>query len=95
MTRITIKEALYKTCQSLTRAQAGDLLDDVLEEITQALERGEEIALRSFGKFKLRAKRQRIGRNPRTGVGAIVTPRRVLTFKPSAAQSYGDLRNWR
>ncbi len=83
LTRVTLKEAIYNTCRSLTRAQAGDLLDQVLEEIAQALERGEEVALRSFGKFKVRAKRQRIGRNPRTGAEAIITPRRVVTFKSS------------
>ncbi len=55
-----------------------------MEEIAQALERGEEVALRSFGKFKIRAKRERIGRNPSTGVEAIITARRVLTFKASA-----------
>ncbi len=84
MTRVTLTEAIYSACRSLTRAQAASLLDEVLEEIAQALERGDEVAFRSFGKFKLRAKRQRIGRNPKTGVEAIITPRRVLTFKPSA-----------
>ncbi len=84
VTRVTLKEAIYNTCGSLSRAQAGDLLDEVLEEIAQALERGEEVALRSLGKFKIRAKRQRIGRNPSTGVEAIITARRVLTFKASA-----------
>ncbi len=64
LTRVTIKEAIYNTCRSLTRAQAADLLDEVLEEIAQTLERGEEVTLRSFGKVKVCAKRQRIGRNP-------------------------------
>jgi integration host factor subunit alpha len=54
-----------------------------LEEITDALVRGETVKLRSFGLFLVRAKRQRIGRNPRTGVEVPITPRRVLTFKPS------------
>ncbi len=84
VTRVTLKEAIYNSCGSLSRAQAGDLLDEVLEEIAQALERDEEVGLRSFGKFKVRSKRERIGRNPKTGAEAIITPRRVLTFKPSA-----------
>ncbi len=84
VTRVTLKEAIYNTCGSLSRVQAGDLLDEVLEEIAQALEHGEEVALRSFGKFKLRSKRERIGRNPKTGAEAVITPRRVLTFKASA-----------
>ena len=39
--------------------------------------------LRSFGAFQIRSKRERIGRNPKTGVEAAITPRRVVTFKPS------------
>ncbi len=84
MTRVSLNEAIYSTCRSLTRAQAGDLLNEVFEEIAQARERGEEVGLRSFRKFKVRSKRERIGRNPMTGVEAIITPRRVVTFKASA-----------
>ncbi len=54
-----------------------------LEEIANALVQGESVKLRSFGLFCVRAKRERIGRNPRTGVEAPIKPRRVLTFKPS------------
>jgi integration host factor subunit alpha len=45
--------------------------------------RGESVKLRSFGTFNVRAKRERIGRNPKTGVEATITSRRVLTFKAS------------
>ncbi len=54
-----------------------------LQEIADALVRGENVKLRSFGLFSVRAKRARVGRNPRTGVEAPIKPRRVLTFKPS------------
>jgi integration host factor subunit alpha len=54
-----------------------------LDEIADALVRGEAVKLRSFGLFSVRAKRERIGRNPRTGVEAPIKSRRVLTFKPS------------
>ena len=54
-----------------------------LEEISDALVRGEAVKLRSFGLFSVRAKRERIGRNPRTGIEVPIKPRRVLTFKPS------------
>jgi integration host factor subunit alpha len=47
------------------------------------LVRGEAIKLRAFGTFKVRTKRQRIGRNPKTGVEAPITARRVMTFKAS------------
>ena len=45
--------------------------------------RGETVKLRSFGLFSVRAKRERIGRNPRTGIEVPIKPRRVLTFRPS------------
>ncbi len=54
-----------------------------LEEIAETLVRGECVKLRSFGLFSVRSKRERIGRNPRTGVEAPIKSRRVLTFKPS------------
>ena len=56
---------------------------EAAEEISEALLRGESVKLRSFGTFNVRSKRERIGRNPKTGVEAKITPRRVLTFKAS------------
>jgi integration host factor subunit alpha len=67
----------------LSRAEARKILDATFEEISEALVRGEPVKLRSFGSFNVRSKRERIGRNPKTGVEAPITPRRVLTFKPS------------
>jgi integration host factor subunit alpha len=56
----------------------------VLKEITDCLERGETVKLSSFGLFVVRKKGQRMGRNPRTGEEAPISPRRVVVFKPSA-----------
>ena len=55
----------------------------VLQEISQAIERGETVKLSSFGSFVVRSKGERIGRNPKTGVEVPITPRRVMVFKPS------------
>ncbi len=52
-------------------------------EICDALARGESVKLHGFGTFNVRRKRQRIGRDPRTGVEATISPRRVVTFKAS------------
>ncbi len=82
-TRADLLDAVYASCPALSRAQAKQIFEMTLEEITDALVRGETVKLRSFGLFLVRAKRQRIGRNPRTGVEVPITPRRVLTFKPS------------
>ncbi len=54
-----------------------------LEEIVASLLREEAVKLRAFGAFSVRSKRERVGRNPRTGVEAKITARRVLTFKAS------------
>jgi len=82
-TRADLLDAVYASCPALSRAQAKQIFEMTLEEISDALVRGETVKLRSFGLFLVRAKRQRIGRNPRTGVEVPITPRRVLTFKPS------------
>jgi hypothetical protein len=58
--------------------------------------RGEPVKLRSFGSFKLRSKRERVGRNPKTGAEATISPRKVLTFKASSmlvARINGEIIN--
>ena len=82
-TRAELLEAVHAACPSLSRAQAREMFELTLDEIASALERGENVNLRSFGSFSVRSKNQRIGRNPRTGLAATITPRRVLTFKAS------------
>jgi integration host factor subunit alpha len=82
-TRVELLDAVYAACPSLSRAQARDVFEITLEEIVVALLREEPVKLRSFGAFQVRSKRERIGRNPRTGVEAKIEARRVLTFKPS------------
>ena len=82
-TRADLLDAVYGSCPVLSRAQARDIFEMALEEISDALVRGENVKLRSFGSFSVRSKRERIGRNPRTGVEVPIKPRRVLTFKPS------------
>lgn len=82
-TRADLLDAVYESCRTLSRAQARDIFEMALEEISDVLVRGEAVKLRSFGLFVVRAKRERIGRNPRTGIEVPIKPRRVLTFKPS------------
>lgn len=82
-TRADLLDAIYESCRTLSRAQARDIFEMALEEISDALVRGESVKLRSFGLFAVRSKRERIGRNPRTGIEVPIKPRRVLTFKPS------------
>ena len=55
----------------------------MIDEISDAILRGENVKLSSFGTFLQRSKRERIGRNPKTGVEATISPRKVLVFKAS------------
>ena len=83
ITRVELLDAVYNACPTLSRAQARQLFEMTLEEIVGALVENDPVKLRAFGAFTLRAKRERVGRNPRTGVEAKITARRVLTFKAS------------
>ena len=82
-TRADLLDAVALACPSLARSQARDVFELALKEVSDALTGGECVKLRSFGLFSVREKRERVGRNPRTGVEAPIKPRRVLTFKPS------------
>jgi integration host factor subunit alpha len=83
LTRAELQEALYACAPSLSRAEARKMLEHFFEEVSDTLARGEPVKLRSLGNFSVRSKRERVGRNPKTGAEAMVTPRRVLTFKAS------------
>lgn len=83
-TRADLLDAVYASCPALSRPQARDIFEMALDEMAEALVRGDSVKLRSFGLFSVRAKRERVGRNPRTGIEAPIKPRRVLTFKPSS-----------
>ena len=83
LTRAELFASAMEACPALTRLEARALVEHTIEEICETLVRGEPVRLRGFGAFTLRGKAERIGRNPRTGVEAPITPRRVMTFKPS------------
>ena len=66
----------------LTKLEAKNMVELFFEEIRVALERGEPVKLSGFGNFDLREKRERPGRNPKTGEEIPITARRVVTFHP-------------
>src|ERR1700744_2922970 len=80
VTRADLCEAVYQQV-GLSRTESAALVELVLKEITDCLERGETVKL---GSFVVRKKGQRIGRNPKTGTEVPISPRRVMVFKPSA-----------
>lgn len=66
----------------LTTADAYKMVDLIFDEIEQALINGEEVKFAGFGSFKILHKAEREGRNPKTGEPAIISARRVTTFRP-------------
>ena len=82
LTRADLAESVNRHI-GLSRAEAATLIESILEHMSIALERGENVKISSFGTFVLRDKTQRMGRNPKTGVEVPIEPRRVLTFRAS------------
>ena len=82
LTRQDISEALYRHV-GLSKYESAQMLETVLEHISNALIEGKSVKLSSFGTFIPRQKRERIGRNPKTGVSATIDARRVISFKAS------------
>ncbi|MEO1920245.1 MAG: integration host factor subunit alpha [Paracoccaceae bacterium] len=82
LTRMDLSEAVFREV-GLSRNESGELVESVLEHISDALVAGESVKISSFGTFSIRSKNERIGRNPKTGEEVPIAPRRVLTFRPS------------
>ena len=82
VTRADLAEIVYRQV-GLSRAESAELVEMVLAEISDTLAAGANVKLSTFGSFLIRSKAQRIGRNPKTGVEAVITRRRVMVFKPS------------
>ena len=82
-----VKSDLIKTIQTqvgVSPFTAKAVVDEVINQITTALANGDEVTLRGLGVFKTKRKNERMGRNPKTGEDAIITARKVVTFKASA-----------
>ena len=82
VTRADLADAVLRRI-GLSRVELADIVDAVLTEIVNVLASGEDLKLKSFGSFNVLPKKERPGRNPRTGIAATVSARRVVTFKPS------------
>ena len=82
LTRADLSEAVHRKV-GLSRTESADLVKTVIDLMSDALIAGQQVKLSSFGTFDVRAKRERVGRNPKTGEEVPITPRRVLVFRPS------------
>lgn len=81
LTKADLAENLYEEL-GFNKREAKELVEFFFEEIRDALESNEQVKLSGFGNFDLRDKKQRPGRNPKTGEEIPITARRVVTFRP-------------
>ncbi|MGH1451670.1 MAG: integration host factor subunit alpha [Paracoccaceae bacterium] len=82
LTRMDLSEAIFREV-GLSRNDSAQLVETVLDHMSDALVGGEQVKISSFGTFSVREKAARVGRNPKTGKEVPIEPRRVLTFRPS------------
>ena len=82
MTKAGIVNSVYESV-GVTKKEAAEYVDAIFETIKEALEAGDELKVSGFGKFEVRQKGERVGRNPRTGVEIMIPERKVLRFKVS------------
>ena len=83
LTKAGLVQQVYQHHENLTKAQATQSVEALLRISKDSLIKGEDLLLSGFGKFNVRAKRPRKGRNPQTGEELILDARRVVTFRPS------------
>ena len=81
-TRSTLSEAVYRNV-GLSRNESATLVDSVFTEISKSLINGQDVKISSFGTFIVRNKKERVGRNPKTGEEVPITARQVVTFRAS------------
>jgi len=82
LTRADLAETINRK-MGFSRAESLALVEEILAKLCHAMAEGQNVKISGFGSFILRDKRERVGRNPKTGVEVPITPRRVMTFRAS------------
>jgi integration host factor subunit alpha len=82
LTKVHIIEAIAEQI-GFPKNHSSEIVETLLELIKSALESGEDIMISNFGKFCVKEKRERKGRNPATGDSMMLAPRKVVTFRSS------------
>jgi len=85
MTKSALIEKVSGKFDSLTGKQTEIVVETIFETMKEALIRGEKIEIRGFGNFRLKNRRRRIARNPKTGIKIDVPEKKVLHFKAGKA----------
>ncbi len=83
LTKVNIVNKVYANNPKMTKIQAREAVETILRIIKSSLENGDDVLLSGFGKFNVKDKSARKGRNPQTGEAVMLEARRVVTFKPS------------
>ena len=83
MTKAEIVEKVSTTLK-LSKKESQELVESVFSLLKSTLENGEDVKISGFGKFEVKQKKDRRGRNPQTGETITIEARRILSFKPSA-----------
>ncbi len=82
LTKAHIVENLFAK-NIFTKTESAEIIEALFEIVKQTLEEGEDVLISGFGKFSIKEKNQRRGRNPQTGDPIMLSPRKVVTFKCS------------
>ena len=82
MKKADVADALFERV-GISRKESGEIVEMTLKLIKDTLKEGESVKIANFGNFIVRSKRERTGRNPKTGQQIGITPRKVVTFQPS------------
>ena len=82
LTRADLADIVHREI-GLSRAESAGIVEGILHHMCHALSEGQNVKISGFGSFILRDKGERVGRNPKTGVEAAISPRRVIVFKAS------------
>jgi len=82
LTKAHIVENLFAK-NIFTKSECAEIVETLFEIIKKTLEQGEDVLISGFGKFSVKEKNQRRGRNPQTGEPIMLAPRKVVTFKCS------------
>ena len=87
---MTKKDIVIKVSNetNLTQIDVKKIVQRTLDSIVESLEKGDTVELRNFGVFKVKSRKGRIGRNPRTGEEVSVPEKRVVVFKPGLVLKY-------
>jgi len=83
VTKADIVESVYERLGGFSKKEAAGFVETVLDLVKESLVDEGQVKISTFGTFSVRAKRQRTGRNPKTGRPLQIAARKALTFKPS------------